>query len=178
MPAAIQKFTLADRAKKEARRAALEEMKENPPPVAPGQEYFTAKMNEEKERKRAELQALRENPPPASVATEYFNKLHAQRQEELVAMANEPAPPAIEYFTQMAREEKSKRDLMLKEMNDKPVEPSAATKHFAEKEAEKKMEIEEARAAIRKKVLEGSSSRALVNWAELTQQKAPTVPAY
>ena len=41
-----------------------------------------------------------------------------------------------------AAEEKSKRDLMLKEMNENPPEPSVATQYFARQESIKASEIE------------------------------------
>jgi len=94
-------------------------------------------------------------------------------------MQNEPAPVAIEYFTTKAAEEKSKRDLMLKEMNESPTEASVATQYFERQESIKAAEIEAARLATRQKIKNGSdSSQRRVDWAELTQQKAPVVPPY
>jgi len=177
MPAAIQRFTMAAREESMRKKAAIKELRENPPPMPAGQEYFTMKDRAEKERKAAELQALRENPPPASVATEYFNKKEAERMLEIEAMMNEPAPAAIEYFTNKAKEEKSRRDLMLQEMNESPPEPPVATKYFAEMEAKKTAEIEANRELTRQKI-SGSSSQHRVDWAELTQAKSPVVPKY
>ena len=151
MPAAIQRFTMAAREESMRKQAAVNELRENPPPMPSGQDYFTMKDRAEKEQKATELQALRENPPPASVATEYFNKKEAGRMLEIEAMMNEPAPAAIEYFTNKAKEEKSRRDLMLKEMNETPPEPAVATKYFAEMEAKKAAEIEATRAQIKSK---------------------------
>eukprot|EP00571_Detonula_confervacea_P015618 CAMPEP_0172308384 /NCGR_PEP_ID=MMETSP1058-20130122/8990_1 /TAXON_ID=83371 /ORGANISM="Detonula confervacea, Strain CCMP 353" /LENGTH=888 /DNA_ID=CAMNT_0013020779 /DNA_START=41 /DNA_END=2707 /DNA_ORIENTATION=+ len=178
MPAAIQHFTVADRAKKEKKRQSIAAMKENPPAMAAGQEYFTMKDRAEKEKKRQEIQDMTENPLPASVATEHFNKVHSVRQLEIEAMMNEPAPPAIEYFTQKANEEKSKRDLMLKELNENPPEASLATQHFVAQEQKKAEEMEAQRVVLRRKARKGSSQRAQVDWQALTKQQAPQVPAY
>ena len=170
---------MMDREKKAEKRASLQEMKENPPPIPDGIDYFTTKANEERERKAAELAELKANPPPASVATEYFAKKESQRRLEIEAMMNEPAPAAIEYFTNKAREEKSKRDLMLKEMNENPPEPSVATQHFDMMQAKKEADIMAAREASKRKLRESAgSSQRLVDWAQLTQHKAPSVPAY
>ena len=54
-----------------------------------------------------------------------------------------------EYFTSKAREEKSKRDLMLKEMNENPPEASIATQYFARQESIKAAEIEAARSQVK-----------------------------
>jgi len=176
-PAAVEYFTAMDISEKSKRKLQIEEEANVPPPAAVS--YFTTKANEEKERKAAELAELKANPPPASVATEYFAKKESERQLEIEAMMNEPAPAAIEYFTNKAREEKSKRDLMLKEMNENPPEPSVATQHFDMMQAKKEADIMAAREASRRKLRESAgSSQRLVDWAQLTQHKAPSVPAY
>ena len=90
-----QRFTMMDREKKAEKRASLQEMKENPPPMPDGIDYFTKKADAERERKAAELAELKANPPPASVATEYFAKKESERQLEIEAMMNEPAPAAM-----------------------------------------------------------------------------------
>eukprot|EP00579_Thalassiosira_antarctica_P030848 CAMPEP_0202030020 /NCGR_PEP_ID=MMETSP0905-20130828/64278_1 /ASSEMBLY_ACC=CAM_ASM_000554 /TAXON_ID=420261 /ORGANISM="Thalassiosira antarctica, Strain CCMP982" /LENGTH=959 /DNA_ID=CAMNT_0048593805 /DNA_START=201 /DNA_END=3080 /DNA_ORIENTATION=- len=145
MPAAIQHFTVADRAEKDKKRAEIEEVKENPPDMSPGQAYFTNKMRAELERQAAEIQAMKDNPPPASVAGQHFEKVGEQRAKEIEAMMNEPAPHAIEYFTQKAKDEKKKQELALKTANESPVVASLATLHFEEQERKKAAEIEVAR---------------------------------
>ena len=146
-----QRFTMMAREERAKKRASLQEMKENPPPMPDGIDYFTKKANAERERKAAELAELKANPPPASVATEYFAKKESERKLEIEAKMNEPAPAAIEYFTNKAREEKSKRDLMLKEMNENPPEPSVATQYFARQESIKAAEIKAARSQVKSK---------------------------
>jgi len=149
MPAAIQRFTLADRELKAKKKAELQELRENPEPLPAAQEFFSNKDREEKERKAAELQDMKENPPPASVATEYFHKKEEERKVELEAMQNEPAPAAIEYFTSKAAEEKSKRDLMLKEMNESPPEASIATQYFEKQESITAAKMEAIRSQVK-----------------------------
>ena len=90
-----QHFTMMAREERAKKRASLQEMKENPPPMPDGIDYFTKKADAERERKAAELAELKTNPPPASVATEYFAKKESERQLEIEAMMNEPAPAAM-----------------------------------------------------------------------------------
>ena len=151
MPAAIQKFTLEDRAIKEKKRAEIQAMRENPPAMPDGQAYFTNQMRAEKEKTRQELEELKNNPPPASVATEYFKIKESERQLEIDQMMNEPAPCAIEYFTNMANEENKKARAALEKANAEPYEPAVATKYFAELEEKKAAEIEAARVAVHSK---------------------------
>jgi len=174
MPAAIQHFTMADRAEKAKRQAEIDAMKENPLPLAPGQAYFTSKWLEEKEKTAAEIEAIKENPPASSVATEYFNKKESQRKLEIEAMVNQPAAPAVEHFTRKAVEEKSKRNLMM----DVEYVPPVATQHFEEVEKKKEAEIEAKREEVREKMKRGTSQRKPVDWESFTKQKAPTVPTY
>jgi len=151
MPAAIQHFTLADRAEKERRRTMIEEMKENPLPMSAGQDYFTKRDRAEKERKAAEIAAMKENPPPASVATEYFNKIESQQKLEIEARAKELAPAAIEYFFRKAKEEQRRAKETLKRLEEKTPEASVATAHFAALEKKKAEDIEAARSQTRSK---------------------------
>lgn len=157
MPAAIQHFTVADRAAKARKKAEIELLKENPPPLSAGQEYFTSMDRDAKDKKAVEIQALKDNPPVASTAAQHFAKREEERKVVAEAAVNEPAPQAIEYFTNKANVEKSERALMLKELNDNPPEASAATKHFAQEKQKKEQEMEAARAQAVK-----SSSGAVV----------------
>jgi len=151
MPAAIQKFTMEANAVRDAKKAEIQAMHDNPPPMTEGQAYFTNKMRAELERQRAEIQAMIDNPPPASVATEYFKVKEAERQVEIEAMMNEPAPPAIQYFTQKAAEEAQRNKEAMERSMANTDETSVATKHFEQVEKQKAAEIEAARNATRSK---------------------------
>ena len=178
MPAAIQHLSrTTSRRLRNKKLAEIQEMHDNPPDMSPGQAYFTNQMRAEKERKAAEIQAMKENPPAPSVAGQHFEKMNEQRAREIEEMMNEPAPMAIEYFTQKGIEEKSKRDLALKASNETPVVASLATQHFDMMKEKKAQEIEEAREQTRQKMQE-KEARPTVDWAALTKQQAPSVPKY
>eukprot|EP00581_Thalassiosira_minuscula_P025879 CAMPEP_0184412408 /NCGR_PEP_ID=MMETSP0738-20130409/6417_1 /TAXON_ID=385413 /ORGANISM="Thalassiosira miniscula, Strain CCMP1093" /LENGTH=807 /DNA_ID=CAMNT_0026770893 /DNA_START=45 /DNA_END=2468 /DNA_ORIENTATION=+ len=177
MPAAIQHFTMADRAEKEKKRAEIEEMKANPPEMPPGQEYFTKQMLAEQGRKRAEIQEMIENPPPPTIAGQHFNKVEEQRKKEMEALLNEPAPPAIEYFTQQWLEEKEQQELAAKAANEIPYEAPIATKYFERVDEMRKTEIEEARERTRQKKMD-PDARISIDWKDYTKQEAPTVSSF
>lgn len=151
MPAAIQKFTMEANAIRDAKKAEIQAMYDNPPPMPEGQAYFTNKMRAELERQRSEIQAMIDNPPPASVANQHFKGKEAERQKEIEKLMKEPAPPAIAYFTKMAEEEAQRnKEAMARSMATNG-ETSAAVKHFEELEKKKALGIEAARDATRTK---------------------------
>jgi len=106
MPIAIQKFTVAEYVKKEKKNAKMRALRDNPPVMSPGTAYFANQMRDEKEHKRLKFQAMRDNPPPSSVTSEHFAKEPSKRQLEIEARGVEPAPIAIEYFTNKANEKR------------------------------------------------------------------------
>jgi hypothetical protein len=133
MPSAIAYFTLAEREANMARRAVIADMKANPPPMPAGQEYFTMKDRELRAAKAAAIRELIDNPPPTSIAQEHFTKLAEERKVKLQLEASEPLPPAIEYFTTKAKEDKAKREQALRELRENPEQASVATQHFNER---------------------------------------------
>lgn len=174
MPAAIQKFTMEAYAVNAKKKAEIQAMHENPPAMAVGTAYFTNQMRDEAERQQLEIKALRENPPPSSVATAYFAKEESKRQVEIEAMMNEPAPAAIEYFTQKANEEKAAADEAMRKSEAGGNVACAATVHFDKKKEEEERQIKEAREVTKQKMKE-PGARPSIDWTNMTKQKAPEV---
>ena len=145
-PAAIEYFTIKEMEAKSKRQLAIDDV-----PAAMAVQFFTEKARIEKERKAAEIQAIKENPPPPSLAGQHFKKVNEARKIEIEEMMNEPAPMAIEYFTQKARDDKQRQELSMKSSDEQPVVAFLATRHFADQQVKKAQEMD----ALRSQVKEG-----------------------
>merc|ERR1719356_2396634 len=155
MPIAMQKFTMADRERKAAKRASIAEMKENPPPTSAAADYFTAKAREEKAARDAEIKAMKENPQPTTVAGAHFNEIEKVRKAEMQELIDNPPPmsEAHAYFTAKDKEEKKRMAEVEKAREDKPNPNIVATAHFDRIENEKKMAKMESIRKAREEVL-------------------------
>jgi len=153
MPAAIQKFTLAEYAARDKKKAEIREMHDNPPEMAVGTAYFTKMMNDSAAEKKAEIERLKANPPPASAAGQHFAKVESQRKLEMEALKKEPAPAAIEYFTNKAREEKRAQEEAMKRTtgDNAPIVASVATQHFEKQKSMKLQQMQSKRAMVQNK---------------------------
>ena len=107
---------------RDKKKAEIREMHDNPPEMAVGTAYFTKMMNDRVAEQKADIESLEANPPPASAAGQHFEKLESQRKLEIEALMNEPAPAAIEYFTNKANEEKRAQEEAMKRTGDGPIE--------------------------------------------------------
>eukprot|EP00584_Thalassiosira_punctigera_P004546 CAMPEP_0172540628 /NCGR_PEP_ID=MMETSP1067-20121228/11599_1 /TAXON_ID=265564 ORGANISM="Thalassiosira punctigera, Strain Tpunct2005C2" /NCGR_SAMPLE_ID=MMETSP1067 /ASSEMBLY_ACC=CAM_ASM_000444 /LENGTH=839 /DNA_ID=CAMNT_0013326523 /DNA_START=268 /DNA_END=2787 /DNA_ORIENTATION=+ len=150
MPVAIQKFSKEGFEKREKQKAEIKAMKESKPEMAPGQAYFTNQWLDQKEAQKAENEAMKENPPPSSVATAYFAVKESQRKLEIEKMTNQPAPPAIEYFTRKAEEEKRRVEEAAKKREVQGV-ACVATQHFEKQKSMKIQQSEAKKAEIKNK---------------------------
>eukprot|EP00579_Thalassiosira_antarctica_P006838 CAMPEP_0201901750 /NCGR_PEP_ID=MMETSP0902-20130614/54595_1 /ASSEMBLY_ACC=CAM_ASM_000551 /TAXON_ID=420261 /ORGANISM="Thalassiosira antarctica, Strain CCMP982" /LENGTH=862 /DNA_ID=CAMNT_0048435721 /DNA_START=211 /DNA_END=2799 /DNA_ORIENTATION=- len=148
-PAAIEYFTLKEMEAKSKRQLAIEEASDVPAAMAV--HFFTEKARIEKERKAAEIRAIKENPPPPSLAGQHFEKVNEARKIEIEEMMNEPAPMAIEYFTQKARDEKQRQELAMKASDEIPYESSVATQHFTNQQVKKAQEMDALRSQVKDK---------------------------
>merc|ERR1719356_780601 len=155
MPIAMQKFTMADRERKAAKRASIAEMKENPPPTSAAADYFTAKAREEKAARDAEIKAMKENPQPTTVAGAHFNEIEKVRKAEMQELIDNPPPmsEAHAYFTAKDKEEKKRMAEVEKAREDRPNPNIVATAHFDRIENEKKMAKMESIRKAREEVL-------------------------
>ena len=91
---------------------------------------------------------------PASAAGQHFGKLESQRKLEIEALINEPAPAAIEYFTNKVNEEKRAQEEAMKRTGDGHIEASIATQLFKKQKSARLQQMESNRALVQNRVSE------------------------